>query len=202
MSLRQLSPPTHPKSRALLLCCLLAGCGLLPLSAAEDVSLDVLEQALLDAPADAEAAFVLATAYRDADQHLRGVEFLSRFHESHEPNSMSLVWQGSLKTALSSNGGDVEKSLTLLQGGIGDMDRAVRLFPKDSQVRLIRGVTISFFPSFLEMSGRAISDLKKVLAVEGLSAGSQSSARVALARAYRKAGREEEAEKVESASRP
>lgn len=157
-------------------------------------SVDELEQAVLAQPESADRTFELAQAYRSSEQTARGIAFLTQFHKTHKPNPMSLVWQGSLKASASSKGDDMEQRLNLLQSGLGDMDKAVRLFPGDRRVRLVRASTISFFPSFLGMQPKAIGDLEQIVrSPEGLSAGAVANAREALARLYRQVGREQEA---------
>jgi len=157
-----------------------------------------LEQQFLAQPGNSEAAFRLASSYRATKQAERGVTFFSRFHTNHQPTPMSLVWQGSLKTMMSSGGNDMEVRLNLLQTGVADMDRAVRLFPNNLQVKLVRGVTISNFPSFLEMRGKAIGDLTAALkAPAAIGPQSEALARQVLARLYRQDGQEEEARAVE-----
>lgn len=156
------------------------------------------EKALLARPDSAAAASELGQAYRAESQAARGVAFLERFHEKNPPNPMSLVWQGSLKAFLSSTGEDMEARLTLLEGGIADMDRAVRLFPDDPKVRVVRGVTVSYFPTFLAMHNKAIRDLEDALANPAIGEGVRAAAREGLARAYRQAGRVADAEALES----
>jgi hypothetical protein len=165
-----------------------------PAQGADAVDLDELEARLTADPADAATATRLASGYRSSDQVQRGVAFFERFHADHPPNAMSLVWQGSLKTQLSADGEDMEQRLNWLQSGLAEMDRAVRTFPDQPEVRAVRGITISRFPEFLEMYDKAIRDLEHVLADEkALDAGFRNAAREALAQAYRQAGREAEA---------
>ena len=165
-----------------------------PARAAEVVALDGMEARLMANPADAATAIRLADGYRSAGQIQRGVAFFERFHADHPPNAMSLVWQGSLKTQLSAEGEDMEQRLNWLQSGLAEMDRAVRTFPDQPEVRAVRGITISRFPQFLEMYDKAIRDLEYVLA-DGVALNDsfRSAAREALVRAYRQAGREAEA---------
>jgi hypothetical protein len=161
--------------------------------------LDEAEKALLAEPASVDRAFELGQAYRAGGELARGVAFLTKFHASHKPNPMSLVWQGSLKASASSGGEDMEQRLNLLQSGIADMDKAVRLFPDNRPVRLVRAVTISHFPAFLGMQAKAITDLEPLVrSPEGLSTGAQASAREALVRLYRQTGREQEAVALET----
>lgn len=153
-----------------------------------------LEQQLLAQPESSQVAFDLAGVYREEGEIERGVEFFTRFHEAQKPNPMSLAWQGSLKTMMSASGNDLEERLNQLQSGVADMDRAARLFPDNVQVKLVRGITISNFPTFLGMAGRAIRDLNEVLeSKDDQVAGAEGAVREALARAYRQAGREEDA---------
>lgn len=167
---------------------------LMALPAAAAASLDELEKAVLAEPKSADRTFELAQAYRASQQAPRGIAFLAQFHKTHPPNSMSLVWQGSLKALASGQGDDMEQRLNLLQAGLGDMDKAVRLFPADRRVRLVRASTISFFPSFLGMQPKAIADLEQIVhSPDGLSAGAVANAREALARLYRQVGREQDA---------
>jgi hypothetical protein len=168
----------------------------LPAAAA---TLDEAEKALLSQPASTDRAFELGQAYRSSGEIARGVAFLTKFHKDHAPNPMSLVWQGSLKASASSAGEDMEQRLNMLQSGMADMDKAVRLFPDNRPVRLVRAVTISHFPSFLGMQAKAITDLEPLVRTpEGLSAGALASAREALARLYRQTGREQEAAALEA----
>jgi len=160
-------------------------------------TLDEREKAVLAQPQSADRAFELAEAYRASKDLRRGVAFFTEFHKTHPPNTMSLVWQGSLKSAASATGDDMEQRLDLLQSGIADMDRAVRLFPEERRVLLVRAVTTSHFPSFLGMQAKAIRDLESVLtASDRLSPGAMASARDALARLYRDTGRTAEADKL------
>lgn len=166
-------------------------------------SLDEREKALLAQPESGERAFELAEAYRASGELRRGIAFLGEFHKAHNPNALSLVWQGSLKTAASAQGDDMEQRLDLLQSGIADMDRAVALFPKDSRVLLVRAITLSHFPGFLGMQPKAIHDLEGVLAKsDGLTPGAFGAARAALARLYRDTGRPADAEKLGAGSTP
>jgi hypothetical protein len=160
-------------------------------------TLEEREKAVLAQPDSADRAFELAEAYRSAKELGRGVAFFSEFHKTHKPNSMSLVWQGSLKTASSASGDDMEQRLDRLQSGMADMDRAVRLFPEDRRVLLVRAVTMSHFPPVLGMQAKAIHDLESVLATGNrLSSGATASAREALARLYRDTGRASDADKL------
>ncbi len=169
-------------------------------SPARTAGLEEREKALLAQPESAERAFELAEAYRASAELRRGIAFFTEFHRMHPPNSLSLVWQGSLKTAASAQGDDMEQRLDLLQAGIADMDRAVQLFPGDRRVLLVRAITISHFPAFLGMQPKAIRDLETVLATsEGLSSGALAAAREALARLYRDTGRPQDADKLGTA---
>lgn len=171
----------------------LLGLALVALPAAA-ASVDELEKAVLAEPQSAERTFELAQAYRSSEQTARGIAFLAQFHKTHKPNPMSLVWQGSLKASASSKGDDMEQRLNLLQAGLGDMDKAVRLFPADPRVRLVRASTISYFPAFLGMQAKAIPDLEQIVhSPQGMSAGALANAREALARLYRQVGREQDA---------
>lgn len=164
-------------------------------------SLDEREKALLAQPESGERAFELAEAYRAAGELQRGIAFLGEFHKTHSANTLSLVWQGSLKTAASAKGDDMEQRLDLLQSGIADMDRAVALFPKEPRVLLVRAITMSHFPGFLGMQPKAIHDLEAVLGQSaGLTPGALAAAREALARLYRDTGRPADAEKLGAGS--
>ena len=141
-------------------------------------SLDEREKAVLSQPDSADRAYELAEAYRETGELKRGVAFFTEFHKTHKPNTMSLVWQGSLKSAASATGDDMEQRLDLLQSGVSDMDRAVRLFPEEPRVLLVRAVTMSHFPAFLGMQAKAIKDLESILAASGrLSPGAVAAAR-------------------------
>jgi tetratricopeptide (TPR) repeat protein len=165
--------------------------GALPAAASD---LAQMEKAVLAQPQNADAALELGQAYRTGGDIARGVAFLTEFHKTNPPNPMTLVWQGSLKSSASSAGEDMEQRLNLLQSGIADMDKAVRLFPDNRYVRLVRAVTISHFPPFLGMQAKAITDLELLVRTpEGLNAGAATSAREALARLYRQTGREKDA---------
>src|SRR5207245_160781 len=158
-------------------------------------SLDEREKAVLSQPDSADRAYELAEAYRETGELKRGVAFFTEFHKTHKPNTMSLVWQGSLKSAASATGDDMEQRLDLLQSGVSDMDRAVRLFPEEPRVLLVRAVTMSHFPAFLGMQAKAIKDLESILAASGrLSPGAVAAARDALARLYRETGRAADAD--------
>lgn len=161
-------------------------------------TLDQLEQGALAAPTSADATWQLVKAYREQAANQRAVDFLTRFHEAHPPNAQSLVWQGSFKALLASKETDIEKRFDLLQTGTADMDGAVRQFAGDPGVRAVRGITLSRFPEFMKMSGKAIEDLETALRPgSGTGEGLQAAAREALARAYRQAGRTADADALQ-----
>jgi hypothetical protein len=163
--------------------------------------LDQLEQRALAAPADADATWQLVKAYREEAANQRAVDFLARFHQANPPNAQSLVWQGSFKALLASKEPDMEKRFDLLQTGTADMDGAVRLFAGAPGVRAVRGITLSRFPEFMKMSGKAIEDLETALRPgAGLSDGLQAAARQALAQAYRQAGRTADADALQKSA--
>ena len=168
-------------------------------SAAAEPSLADREKALLATPDSATAAADLGSAYRAEEAAERGVAFFEQFHQKNRPNPMSLVWQGSLKALSSSTGNDMEARLTRLESGIADMDKAVQLYPEDPKVKVVRGVTVSYFPSFLGMHNKAIRDLEEALANPTVTGGVRTVARDGLARAYRQAGRTADAKAIESA---
>lgn len=156
-----------------------------------------LEKGVLANPTSDQPTWQLAKAYRDSGDAQRAVQFFARFHEANKPNSQSLVWQGSFKASLATKVADMETRMNLLQSGMADMDRAVRLFSDDVRTRAVRGITLSRFPDFLQMYGRAIDDLEACLRQpEALSPAPalQITVRQGLAQAYRQAGRTVEAE--------
>jgi hypothetical protein len=170
-------------------------------AAASAATLDELERQALAAPADADATWQLVKAYREQAQSQRAVDFLARFHAAHPPNAQSLVWQGSFKALLASKETDIEKRFDLLQTGTADMDGAVRQFPGDARVRAVRGITLSRFPEFMKMSGKAIEDLETALRQgSGVSEGLQAAVRPALAQAYRQAGRTADADAMQKSA--
>jgi hypothetical protein len=183
------------RSGARVACALLAF-GLAGAAAA--ATLDQLEQGALATPASADATWQLVKAYREQAANQRAVDFFTRFHQAHPPNAQSLVWQGSFKALLASKETDIEKRFDLLQTGTADMDGAVRQFSGDPGVRAVRGITLSRFPEFMKMSGKAIEDLETALRPgSGISDGLQAAAREALARAYRQAGRTADADALQ-----
>jgi tetratricopeptide (TPR) repeat protein len=160
-------------------------------------TVEELEKAVLANPAGDQPVWALAKAYREGNDARRAVEFFTRFHEANKPNSQSLVWQGSFKASLATTETDMEKRMNLVQAGLADMDRAVRLFGEDVKVRAVRGITLSRFPDFMQMSGKAIDDLEAALKKpETLSPTLQATVRQGLAQAYRQAGRTAEADAV------
>jgi hypothetical protein len=163
---------------------------------AATTNLGALEKAAMAQPESPDRTHELAEAYRASGDLQRGVAFFTAFHKSHKPNALSLAWQGSLKTATSASGEDMEQRLDLLESGLADMDRAVRLFPEDLRVLLVRAVTMSHFPAFLGMQGKAVRDLETLVAADRLSAGARAAAREALARLYRETGRAGEADQL------
>ena len=168
---------------------------------ASAAGLDQLEQGALAAPADADATWQLVKAYREQAANQRAVDFLTRFHAAHAPNAQSLVWQGSFKALLASRETDIEKRFDLLQTGTADMDGAVRLFAGAPGVRAVRGITLSRFPEFMKMSGKAIDDLETALGPgSGLSDGLREAARQALGQAYRQAGRPADADALQKSA--
>jgi hypothetical protein len=168
---------------------------------ASAAGLEQLEQRVLAAPADADATWQLIKAYREEAANQRAVDFLTRFHAAHPPNAQSLVWQGSFKALLASKETDMEKRFDLLQTGTADMDGAVRLFAGVPVVRAVRGITLSRFPEFMRMSGKAIEDLETALGPgTGLSDGLQAAARQALGQAYRQAGRTADADALQKSA--
>jgi tetratricopeptide (TPR) repeat protein len=160
-------------------------------------TVDDLEKAVLANPAGDQPVWALAKAYREGGEARRAVDFFTKFHEANKPNSQSLVWQGSFKASLASTEPDMEKRMNLLQSGIADMDRAVRLFADDVRVRAVRGITLSRFPDFMQMYGKAIDDLEASLKKpETLSPTLQATVRQGLAQAYRQAGRTADADAI------
>jgi len=160
-------------------------------------TLDDLEKGVLANPTSGDSTWQLVKAYREGSEARRAVEFFTRFHETNKPNAQSLVWQGSFKASLASTEADMEKRMNLLQSGINDMDRAVRLFGDDVRVRAVRGVTLSRFPDFMQMYSKAIDDLEAALRKpEILSPGLQTTVRQGLAQAYRQAGRTTDADAI------
>jgi lipopolysaccharide biosynthesis regulator YciM len=154
-----------------------------------------LEKSVLAHPTSDGPVWDLAAAYREGDQAKRAVEFFTQFHQANPPNSQSLIWQGSFKCRAASEETDMEARMNLLQAGMVDMDRAVRLFPGDARVRALRGITLSRFPAFLQMHGKAIEDLEGALRTPAaLSPGLQTTVREGLAQAYRQAGRTADAD--------
>jgi lipopolysaccharide biosynthesis regulator YciM len=154
-----------------------------------------LEKGVLAHPTSDQPTWELAKAYRESGDAQRAVQFFARFHEANKPNSQSLVWQGSFKASLAAKAADMETRMNLLQSGISDMDRAVRLFGDDVLTRTVRGITLSRFPAFLQMYGRAIDDLEASLRQpQALSPALQITVREGLAQAYRQAGRTAEAD--------
>jgi tetratricopeptide (TPR) repeat protein len=173
------------------LCVLTVVCG----GGAAAATLDELERGVLAAPADVQATGRLAGAYREQGETRRAVEFFTRFHQTNQPNAQSLVWQGSFKAMCASTENDIETRMNLLQSGIADMDRAVRLFRDDSRARAVRGISYSRFPPFMQMHVKAIQDLEAALrAPDNLSPGLRTAARQGLERAYRQAGRTADAD--------
>lgn len=167
-------------------------------AAAPAATLDQLEQTALSSPGNADATWQLVKAYREQAANQRAVDFLTRFHQANPPNAQSLVWQGSFKALLASKETDIEKRFDLLQTGTADMDGAVRQFAGDPGVRAVRGITLSRFPEFMKMSGKAIDDLEPALRPgAGLSEGLQAASREALGRAYRQAGRTADADALQ-----
>jgi lipopolysaccharide biosynthesis regulator YciM len=165
--------------------------------AAAGGTLENLEKSVLLHPTSDQPVWDLATAYRESKQAPRAVEFFTRFHQANQPNSQSLIWQGSFKCRAASDEPNMEARLNLLQSGMADMDRAVRLFPDDTRVRALRGITLSRFPAFLQMHGKAIADLEGALSKPAaISPGLQTTVREGLAEAYRQAGRTADAEAV------
>jgi len=197
--------PHLPATRRAIAALALAACAAVsavPAAAAPAPELPRLESQLLARPADGDLATRLANAYRSSGEVERGIRFFERFHAANPPSPMSLVWQGSLKAMLSASGDDMEARLNWLQSGIADMDRAVRTFPDRMDVRAVRGITVSNFPAFLAMHGKAIRDLEAALAAgDALTPGFRQAARDGLARAYRQAGREADAKRVAESGR-
>ena len=186
-------------TRRTSVCAALLGLALAGTAAA--AGLDQLEQRALGAPTDADATWQLVKAYREQAANQRAVDFLARFHAAHPPNAQSLVWQGSFKALLASKETDIEKRFDLLQTGTADMDGAVRQFGGAPGVRAVRGITLSRFPEFMKMSGKAIEDLETALGPgSGLSDGLREAARQALGQAYRQAGRTADADALQKSA--